>query len=436
MTRGGPARRRPGHPAATAHRRTPRSRCCRRPACRSCTTSSRGCATPASTTSCSRRRTAPRSSATGSATARRSGCASTTSHEDEPLGTGGGIRNVAGLLRERPRRPGRHPQRRRPVRPRPRASRSRRTVDADADVTLHLTEVDDPRAFGCVPTDADGPGDCVPREDARAGHQPDQRRLLRLPPVGDRRDPGRPAGLGGARDVPGPGGRRARSCSATSTRPTGSTSARRRPTCVGRATSCSGVLRVAGAAGAGRGVAAAARVRRSPPDAVVTGGTTVGAGAVVGAGARGRRQRRCSTAPSGRCRRDRARLGRRRGAPASAPGSCSTASCVGDGAEIGDGNELTAGARVWCDARSRRTRSASPRTSRPLRRRARPGCAGQAALGSGASVDGELLHERLDRAAADLAAELRRGCPARPSATCRCACRRGTCRRRRPTRTR
>jgi mannose-1-phosphate guanylyltransferase len=24
---------------------------------------------------------------------------------------------------------------------------------------------------------------------------------------------------------------------------------------------------------------------------------------------------------------------------------------VGDGAEIGDGNELTAGARVWCDAR-------------------------------------------------------------------------------------
>ena len=26
-------------------------------------------------------------------------------------------------------------------------------LDADADVTLHLTEVDDPRAFGCVPTD-------------------------------------------------------------------------------------------------------------------------------------------------------------------------------------------------------------------------------------------------------------------------------------------
>jgi mannose-1-phosphate guanylyltransferase len=29
-------------------------------------------------------------------------------------------------------------------------------TDTDADVTLYLTKVDDPRAFGCVPTDADG----------------------------------------------------------------------------------------------------------------------------------------------------------------------------------------------------------------------------------------------------------------------------------------
>jgi mannose-1-phosphate guanylyltransferase len=72
--------------------------------------------------------------------------------ETEPLGTGGGIRNVVPQLRGD-------------------------TVmifngdvlsgvdlrallakheDTAADVTLYLTKVDDPRAFGCVPTDADG----------------------------------------------------------------------------------------------------------------------------------------------------------------------------------------------------------------------------------------------------------------------------------------
>jgi len=72
--------------------------------------------------------------------------------ETEPLGTGGGIRNVAARLRGD-------------------------TVlifngdvlsgvdlrallathaYTDADVTLYLTKVEDPRAFGCVPTDADG----------------------------------------------------------------------------------------------------------------------------------------------------------------------------------------------------------------------------------------------------------------------------------------
>src|SRR5664279_5956330 len=72
--------------------------------------------------------------------------------EDEPLGTGGAIRNVAGTLRAD-------------------------TVmvfngdvlsgldlsallathhDNDADVTLHLVKVSDPRAFGSVPTDSDG----------------------------------------------------------------------------------------------------------------------------------------------------------------------------------------------------------------------------------------------------------------------------------------
>ena len=72
--------------------------------------------------------------------------------EDEPLGTGGGIRNVASHLRH---------------------DRAmifngdvlggtdlgevlRTHVEQEADVTLHLLRVSDPRAFGCVPTDSNG----------------------------------------------------------------------------------------------------------------------------------------------------------------------------------------------------------------------------------------------------------------------------------------
>ncbi|HEY6422317.1 MAG TPA: NDP-sugar synthase [Pseudonocardiaceae bacterium] len=72
--------------------------------------------------------------------------------EDEPLGTGGGIRNVAHLLTE----PdvlvfngdvlsGLDPAE---------VVRTHRT--AGADVTLHLVRVSDPRAYGCVPTTAEG----------------------------------------------------------------------------------------------------------------------------------------------------------------------------------------------------------------------------------------------------------------------------------------
>src|SRR5947209_5670665 len=72
--------------------------------------------------------------------------------EDEPLGTGGGIRNVASKLTE----PdvlvfngdvlsGLNP-----------AEVVRTHRSAGADVTLHLVRVSDPRAFGCVPTSADG----------------------------------------------------------------------------------------------------------------------------------------------------------------------------------------------------------------------------------------------------------------------------------------
>lgn len=72
--------------------------------------------------------------------------------EDEPLGTGGGIRNVVSALTE----PdvlvfngdvlsGLDP-----------AEVVRTHRSAAADVTLHLVRVPDPRAFGCVPTTADG----------------------------------------------------------------------------------------------------------------------------------------------------------------------------------------------------------------------------------------------------------------------------------------
>lgn len=72
--------------------------------------------------------------------------------EDEPMGTGGGIANVASRLRHDT------------------AVVFNGDVlsgcdlnallscheDNDADVTLHLVRVGDPRAFGCVPTDSDG----------------------------------------------------------------------------------------------------------------------------------------------------------------------------------------------------------------------------------------------------------------------------------------
>ncbi|MGH3796107.1 MAG: sugar phosphate nucleotidyltransferase [Pseudonocardiaceae bacterium] len=72
--------------------------------------------------------------------------------EDEPLGTGGGIRNVASILTE-------------PdvlvfngdvlcgLDPAEVVATHRATA---ADVTLHLVRVSDPRAFGCVPTTDDG----------------------------------------------------------------------------------------------------------------------------------------------------------------------------------------------------------------------------------------------------------------------------------------
>jgi mannose-1-phosphate guanylyltransferase len=75
--------------------------------------------------------------------------------EAEPLGTGGGIRNVSGRLDSAPDEPivilngdilSGHDI----------AAQVAAHRAASAAVTLHLVRVDDPRAFGSVPTDADG----------------------------------------------------------------------------------------------------------------------------------------------------------------------------------------------------------------------------------------------------------------------------------------
>jgi mannose-1-phosphate guanylyltransferase len=76
-------------------------------------------------------------------------------HEAEPLGTGGGIRNAAAVLRSGPEDPvvvlngdvlSGHDL----------AAQLDLHRKADAAVTLHLVEVPDPARFGCVPTQADG----------------------------------------------------------------------------------------------------------------------------------------------------------------------------------------------------------------------------------------------------------------------------------------
>src|SRR5215472_13390751 len=104
-------------------------------------------------------------------------------YESSPLGTGGGIRNAASLLRGGPDDP---------------------IVVLNGDI---LSAHDVPAQVD-LHRKREAAGHRVPREDASSGEQPDQRRLLRLPPVGHRPDPGRPGGVGGAGDVPRPDHRR------------------------------------------------------------------------------------------------------------------------------------------------------------------------------------------------------------------------------------
>jgi mannose-1-phosphate guanylyltransferase len=259
--------------------------------------------------------------------------------EEEPLGTGGGIRNVADRLRgdnamifngdilsgvDLRALLARH-------------------HDSAADVTLYLTKVSDPRAFGCVPTDSDGwvtaflEKDPDPVTDQiNAGAYVFKRAVVEGIPAGRAvsveretfpellaagalvaghvdsgywRDLGRPAdfvagsadlvrGLAPSPALPGP---------------------------VGEA------LVLAGAT--------------VDPSATVTGGTTVGAGCTVGAGAvldgavlfDG-----CSVASDAVVRHSVVGFGATIGA-----GTVLQDAVIGDRARIGDRVELCGGARVW-----------------------------------------------------------------------------------------
>ena len=259
--------------------------------------------------------------------------------EHDPLGTGGGIRNVSGRLRgdtvmvfngdvlsgaDLPALLGRH-------------------RDTDAAVTLYLTRVPDPRAFGCVPTDGDGRVTAFLEKDPdpvtdqiNAGTYVFRRDVLESIPAG------RPVSVE-RETFPGllAAGARLSGCVDTSYWRDLGTPADF----------------VAGSADLVRGIAPTGALPGPPGPALVlggavvayraelVGGTTVGRGCVVGAGA----------TVDGSVLFDGSRIGpgavvRRsvvgRDAVVGA-GAVVLDAVLGDGAIIGAHNELTSGIRIW-----------------------------------------------------------------------------------------
>ncbi len=113
-----------------------------------------------------------------------------------------------------------------------------RHAEAGAEGTIHLTPVDDPSRYGVVPTDDEGRVKAfIEKPPREIGPEPlDQRRHLRARAQRARPHPGGPQSLDRARDLPGDGRRGARSTRWSPTT-TGSTPARRPPTCRPRSTS-------------------------------------------------------------------------------------------------------------------------------------------------------------------------------------------------------
>ncbi|MBV9846238.1 MAG: NDP-sugar synthase [Kutzneria sp.] len=259
--------------------------------------------------------------------------------ETEPLDTGGGIRNVADRLRaddvmvfngdvlsgvDLAEVVGTH-------------------RDNAADVTLHLVKVDDPRAFGCVPTDADGrvtafleKSDSPPADQINAGCYVFRREVLMTIPAG------RPVSVE-RETFPGllAEGRRLQGhVDASYWLDLGTPGAFVR----GSADLVRGVAPTAALPGP-VGEALVLEGATVHPEAVVTGGSTIGAGCVVGAGARldgavlfdG-----VSVADGAVVHRS--LLGARSSVGA---GAVLRDAVVGDGASIGARCELLGGARVW-----------------------------------------------------------------------------------------
>lgn len=268
--------------------------------------------------------------------------------EAEPLGTGGAIRNVASRLRSGPDDPvlvfngdiltGLD---------------IRALVDthrsSGAEVSLHLTRVEDPRAFGLVPTDGTGrvtaflekPGtpEEIVTDQINAGAYVFRRSVI------DRIPAGRPVSVERETfpELLGSGAHLQGMVDSTYWLDLGTPQAFVRGSAdlvLGRAPSPA----VPGRCG-DRLVLPTARVAAG---AKLTGGTVVGEGATVGEGARvsGSTLLDGAVVEAGAVITDSlvgagARVGAR---------TVVTAAVVGDGAVVGADNELRDGARIWCDA--------------------------------------------------------------------------------------
>ena len=269
--------------------------------------------------------------------------------EDEPLGTGGAIRNVASRLRSAPDEPvlifngdiltGLDIR-----------ALVRTHETTGADVSLHLTRVEDPRAFGLVPTDATGrvtaflekpqtPEEIV-TDQINAGAYVFRRSVIDTIPEG------RPVSVERETfpELLATGAHLQGMVDSTYWLDLGT------PQAFVRGSADLVLGRAPSPAVPGRcGDSLVLPTATVAPDAKLTGGTVVGKGAHIGEGARitGSTILENAVIAPGAVVTDsligaHAHIGER---------SILEGAVIGDGATIGPDNELRAGVRVWCDAR-------------------------------------------------------------------------------------